>query len=109
MTDDKHFECTLSPDARMKDCRGCEGCGWERAEAARRRAYLKEHGLTLCADGLRRLVIRKERSEMKYTVCDHCGAHLDNGERCDCTENRNGDNSPKENKSCEGANNNDRD
>ena len=46
---------------------------------------------------------------MKYTVCDHCGAHLDNGERCDCTENRNGDNSPKENKSCEGANNNDRD
>ena len=81
MTDDKHFECTLSPDARMKDCRGCEGCGWERAEAARRRAYLKEHGLTLCADGLWRLVIRKERSEMKYTVCDHCGAHLDNGER----------------------------
>lgn len=31
------------------------------------------------------------------------------GERCDCTKNRNGDNSPKENKSCEGANNNDRD
>ena len=38
----------------------------------------------------------------------HCGAHLDNGERCDCTENRNGDNSPKENKSYEGAKNNDR-
>ena len=46
---------------------------------------------------------------MKCTVCDHCGAHLDNGERCDCTENRNGDNSPKENKSNEGANSNDRD
>lgn len=45
---------------------------------------------------------------MKYTVCDNCGAHLDNGERCDCTENRNGDNSPKENKSYEGANSNDR-
>ena len=108
MSDDKHFECTLSPEARMKDCRGCEGCGWERAEATSRRAYLKEHGLTLCADGLRRMVVRKERSEMKYTVCDNCGAHLDNGERCDCTENRNGDNSPKENKSYEGANSNDR-
>lgn len=21
---------------------------------------------------------------MKYKVCDHCGAHLDNGEMCDC-------------------------
>lgn len=21
---------------------------------------------------------------MKYKVCDHCGAHLDNGETCDC-------------------------
>lgn len=109
MSNGKHFECTLPPDARIKDCGGCEGCGWERAEAERRRAYLKEYGLTLCADGLWRLVMRKEQTEMKYAVCDHCGAHLDNGERCDCTENRNGDNSPKENKSNEGANNNDRD
>ena len=44
-----------------------------------------------------------------YKECPNCGAHLDNGERCDCTENRNGDNSLKENKSCEGAKNNDRD
>lgn len=29
--------------------------------------------------------------EMKYTVCERCGAHLDNGERCDCNENNNGD------------------
>lgn len=21
---------------------------------------------------------------MKYIVCDYCGAHLDNGETCDC-------------------------
>ena len=21
---------------------------------------------------------------MKYKVCDHCGAHLDSGETCDC-------------------------
>lgn len=71
---------------------------------------MKEHGLTLCADGFRRLIIRKEKDmATPYKECQNCGAHLDNGERCDCTENRNGDNSPKENKSCEGANNNDRD
>lgn len=28
---------------------------------------------------------------MKYTVCERCGAHLDNGEKCDCNENNNGD------------------
>lgn len=63
-----------------------ESGGWEAAEAERRRAYLREHGLTLCADGLRRLIIPKNggNEEMKYKVCDHCGAHLDNGETCDC-------------------------
>ncbi len=103
------IECTLPAEARKKDCSGCEGCGWERTERDRRRAYIKEYGLTLCADGLRRLVIRKELEQMKYTECPLCGAHLDNGERCDCTENHNGDNSLKENKSYEGAGNNDRD
>ena len=39
----KENECTLPPEARKKDCGGCEGCGWERAEAASRRAYLKEN------------------------------------------------------------------
>ena len=105
------LKCLLGIDPeKTQKCKPseCASCGWEAAEAARRREYVKEHGLTLCADGLRRMVVRKERSEMKYTVCDNCGAHLDNGERCDCTENRNGDNSPKENKSYEGANSNDR-
>lgn len=48
--------------------------------------HLHEHGLTLCADGLRRLIIPKNggNEEMKYKICDHCGAHLDNGETCDC-------------------------
>ena len=85
MSDDKHFECTLSPDAKMKDCGGCEGCGWEATEAARRREYVKEHGLTLCADGFRRLIIRKEKDmATPYKECPHCGAHLDSGEKCDC-------------------------
>lgn len=26
----------------------------------------------------------KEGLKMKYKVCDYCGAHLDNGETCDC-------------------------
>ena len=80
------YICTLPEKAKKKDCSGCEHCGWETAEAERRRAYLCEHGLTLCADGLRRLIIPKNggNEEMKYKVCDHCGAHLDNGETCDC-------------------------
>lgn len=73
-------------------------CGWEAAEAERRRAYLREHGLTLCADGLRRLIIPKNggNEEMKYKVCDHCGAHLDNGETCDCRNTNNDGGEPKD-------------
>lgn len=63
----------------------CASCGWEAAEAARRREYVKEHGLTLCADGFRRLIIRKEKDmATPYKECPHCGAHLDSGEKCEC-------------------------
>lgn len=64
----------------------------------RRRAYLREHGLTLCADGLRRLIISKNggTEELKYKVCDHCGAHLDNGETCDCQKDAGESNSDEE-------------
>lgn len=80
------YICTLPEHAKKKDCGGCDRCGWEAAEAERRRAYLRKHGLTLCADGLRRLIIPKNggTEELKYKVCDYCGAHLDNGETCDC-------------------------
>lgn len=45
----------------------------------------KEHGLTLCADGFRRLIIKKENDmATPYKECPHCGAHLDSGEKCDC-------------------------
>lgn len=45
----------------------------------------KEHGLTLCADGFRRLIIRKEKDmATPYKECPHCGAHLDSGEKCEC-------------------------
>ena len=26
----------------------------------------------------------EEGRNMKYQVCEHCGAHLDHGEKCDC-------------------------
>lgn len=86
MNGNKSYKCLLPEASRRKDCGGCDHCGWEAAEEERRRAYLHEHGLTLCADGLRRLIIPKNggNEEMKYKVCDHCGAHLDNGETCDC-------------------------
>lgn len=55
------------------------------AEAERRRNYRRKHGLTLCADGLRRLIIKEEAAMAdRYKICPHCGAHLDFGERCDC-------------------------
>ena len=92
------YICTLPEKAKKKDCSGCEHCGWEAAEAERRRAYLCEHGLTLCADGLRRLIISKNggTEELKYKVCDHCGAHLDNGETCDCRNTNNDGGEPKD-------------
>lgn len=47
--------------------------------------YVKEHGLTLCADGFRRLIIRKEKDmATHYKECPLCGAHLDSGEKCEC-------------------------
>lgn len=47
----------------------------------------KEHGLTLCADGFRRLIIRKEKDmATPYKECPLCGAHLDSGEKCECRE-----------------------
>lgn len=38
----------------------CHGCGWNKQEAVYRRLLLRENGLTLCPDGLRRLVISRE-------------------------------------------------
>lgn len=97
--DMQKMQCRIFPEkAKKKDCSGCEHCGWEAAEAERRRAYLCEHGLTLCADGLRRLIISKNggTEELKYKVCDHCGAHLDNGETCDCQRDAGESNSDEE-------------
>lgn len=82
------LKCLLGIDPeKAQKCKPseCASCGWEAAEAARRREYAKEHGLTLCADGFRRLIIKKENDmATPYRECPHCGAHLDSGEKCDC-------------------------
>lgn len=82
------LKCLLGIDPeKTQKCKPseCASCGWEAAEAARRREYVKEHGLTLCADGFRRLIIKKENNmATPYKECPHCGAHLDSGEKCDC-------------------------
>lgn len=79
------LKCLLGIDPeKTQKCKPseCASCGWETAEAARRREYVKEHGLTLCADGFRRLIIKKENDmATPYKECPHCGAHLDSGEK----------------------------
>lgn len=50
----------LSPKCKPTEC---PNCGWNEREALFRRAYLQEYGLTLCGDGLRRLVIPKAERE----------------------------------------------
>lgn len=82
------MKCLLGIDPeKAQKCKPseCASCSWEAAEATRRREYVKEHGLTLCADGFRRLIIRKEKDmATPYKECPHCGAHLDSGEKCEC-------------------------
>jgi hypothetical protein len=84
------LKCLLGIDPeKTQKCKPseCASCGWEAAETARRREYVKEHGLTLCADGFRRLIIRKEKDmATPYKECPLCGAHLDSGEKCECRE-----------------------
>lgn len=82
------MKCLLGIDPeKTQKCKPseCASCGWEAAEAVRRREYVKEHGLTLCAASFRRLIIKKENDmATPYKECPHCGAHLDSGEKCDC-------------------------
>ena len=86
------MKCLLGIDPeKTQKCKPseCASCGWEAAEAARRREYVKEHGLTLCADGFRRLIIKKENDmATPYKECPLCGAHLDSGEKCECRAER---------------------
>ena len=60
----RDFDCTMDPGAYERNfCKpeDCATCGWGRKETERRSEYIKTHGLTLCADGLRRLVMSEKK------------------------------------------------
>jgi hypothetical protein len=40
--------------------RNCANCGWNPKEAERRKKEFVKNGLTLCKDGLHRIVIKRE-------------------------------------------------
>ena len=64
------LKCLLGIDPeKAQKCKPseCASCGWEAAEAARRREYVKEHGLTLCADGFRRLITGRITRGLRIT------------------------------------------
>ena len=53
--------CTLEHKSGW--CKGayqCHKCGWNQKEKNRRSAILKENGLTLCEDGLSRLILPRD-------------------------------------------------
>lgn len=53
-------DCTLPRQARV-ECTGrkCYRCGWNAGEMERRNRQIKAEGLTLCDDGLERLIIQR--------------------------------------------------
>lgn len=55
----KSETCLINPKNRQ--CDGiCQGCGWDFGEAARRKANIRNGGLQVGKDGLKRLHIKKE-------------------------------------------------
>lgn len=54
--------CTLNPQYR--ECKyNCGICGWSQKEAKRREKLLSTNGLTVCKDGMKRLIIKRKVSE----------------------------------------------
>lgn len=60
MSEAKEYVCILGGKPRKNNkCKPweCESCGWEKSERERRLKHTREHGLTLCEDGVKRLFI----------------------------------------------------
>ena len=56
------MSCILEEHGMRRECKGdCENCGWNPEVVAERHEYLKEHGYTLCEDGLKRLIMEDEK------------------------------------------------
>lgn len=60
------MKCTLN-NRRCNTVGGCAGCGWEENEMWRRMQIRREVGLTLCEDGLKRLVVGRPREMEEET------------------------------------------
>ena len=59
-------KCTL----KNRNCTtvgSCAGCGWEENEIWRRMGIRREVGLTLCEDGLKRLIVGRPRKTEEET------------------------------------------
>ncbi len=52
--------CLLGKEGTSNHCKGaCGTCGWNPKVEKARSAQIEANGLTLCSDGLQRLIIRK--------------------------------------------------
>lgn len=66
MSEERETRCLLKRDPKTSPtCKPseCVHCGWDETEAACSNYQLKKNGLTLCEDGLRRLVIHRNIEE----------------------------------------------
>lgn len=54
--------CTLDDQTRQCEMK-CGGCGFNLKEQKQREKLFEKNGLTLCKDGLRRLIIKREENE----------------------------------------------
>ena len=65
----KIYYCTLLQNGLRPACsrklEECEKCGWNPTVQAERKAWLNLNGLTLCEDGLKRLIMPKKKKN-KY-------------------------------------------
>lgn len=60
---ESEIKCTLPTRANIEcPSRKCHNCGWNADEAERRKRLFESEGLTLCADGLRRLIVHREET-----------------------------------------------
>ena len=53
--------CLLDDGARNCGSTACSGCGWDKKVRQARNQEIKANGLTLCSDGKRRLIIKKNK------------------------------------------------
>lgn len=56
-------DCILNDRTCFFDNNSCQHCGWNAEEADHRKKLLTEMGLTLCKDGLQRLIITRDQNK----------------------------------------------